>query len=323
MSKLTRILIHGLLTVLLVAGFSASTVNAALGVNNTSAEIDRKFVFGGFFTLSSGQTLNEDLYIFGGMAELETGSIVNGDIVLMGGSLDAGGTINGSISAFGGTVNVARTANVTGGLTSFGAAVYDETDPNSYTPSLPGQDHPEPPAIPAAPRFGSFEWFIKILTSLFWKVLQAFLMAGLASILMALLPRNMEQARLTLQQAPLASAGTGILASLVLPAVLLILILSLCLIPVALLLVFAVIFAWLASWALLGLQFGMWMEGLFKVDWQPAVTAGVGTLILSLGYQLFILIPCIGWASVILAAGFGFGALLLSRFGTQSYPVRY
>ena len=52
---------------------------------------DDKVVFGGTYTLESGQSLDGDLVIFGGAVTTEADSTVNGDIVLIGGVVEVGG----------------------------------------------------------------------------------------------------------------------------------------------------------------------------------------------------------------------------------------
>ena len=47
---------------------------------------DGKVIFGGTYTLKSGQILNESLVIIGGVVVLEEGSIVIGDVVVIAGN---------------------------------------------------------------------------------------------------------------------------------------------------------------------------------------------------------------------------------------------
>jgi hypothetical protein len=82
-----------------------------------------KVIFGGTFTLASGETLNEDLTIIGGTVVLEEGSIVNGKVVVLGGTLEINGTVNGDVVAAGGYVKLGESAVVKGNITSAGASV--------------------------------------------------------------------------------------------------------------------------------------------------------------------------------------------------------
>ncbi len=52
---------------------------------------DDKVVFGGTYTLESGQTLDGNLVIFGGAVTTEADSTVNGDVALLGGVAEIGG----------------------------------------------------------------------------------------------------------------------------------------------------------------------------------------------------------------------------------------
>ena len=54
-----------------------------------------KVVFGGNFTLESGETLDGALLVFGGTADLESGSTVAKDVVVMGGTVVRAGRDRG------------------------------------------------------------------------------------------------------------------------------------------------------------------------------------------------------------------------------------
>ena len=72
---------------LLIAAVIIPTTATASGFS------DDKVVFGGNFTLGSGEVLNGDLVVFGGNIVLETSSTINGDTVVLGAlSANAPGT---------------------------------------------------------------------------------------------------------------------------------------------------------------------------------------------------------------------------------------
>jgi hypothetical protein len=55
--------------------------------------------------------------------------------------------------------------------------------------------------------------------------------------------------------------------------------------------------------------------------WAPAVSAGVGTIVLYFvlgGFSL--LIPCVGWLPRTMVGIWGLGAALVTYFGTRDYP---
>ena len=112
MKKLTRILVF----VLLISAILIPSTVSASGFR------DDKVIFGGNFTLDSGETLHGDLVVFGGNVILETSSTVNGDTVVMGGNATSNGTINGNLVALGGIVELQEEARVIGDLTVLGSS---------------------------------------------------------------------------------------------------------------------------------------------------------------------------------------------------------
>jgi hypothetical protein len=100
--------------------------------------------------------------------------------------------------------------------------------------------------------------------------------------------------------------------------VILLLMITLILIPIALAaaMIFGlgVLFGWIAIGTLLGERLAV----LFKAQWAPAVHAGVGTFALSLGAALFGAIPCVGWVVPFLIMLVATGGIVMSAFGTRT-----
>src|SRR5512144_1903617 len=59
----------------------------------SNGHFDGQVIFGQFYTLKSGDTLDGNLLVFGGSATIEKDATVNGSIVLFGGSLTVNGTV--------------------------------------------------------------------------------------------------------------------------------------------------------------------------------------------------------------------------------------
>ena len=98
-------------------------------------------------------------------------------------------------------------------------------------------------------------------------------------------------------------------------------IITICLIPVAFILAVVVALAWAFGMIALGLEVGKRLTQAFKWDWAPAASAGLGTFILMLVVGgVDALLPCVGWVVPVLVGMVGFGAVLITRAGTQTYP---
>ena len=81
-------------------------------------------VFGGTFTLESGEVLEGDLVIFGGSAELQHGSIVDGDVLLFGGNAEINGEIMGDLALLGGNADLGPSTVITGDVVTLGGNVH-------------------------------------------------------------------------------------------------------------------------------------------------------------------------------------------------------
>jgi hypothetical protein len=93
---------------------------------------------------------------------------------------------------------------------------------------------------------------------------------------------------------------------------------TICLSPIALLLGVALLAAGTFGWAAVGLLVGRRLLEAFKVKViTPLMAVAAGILLLS----LLGAIPCLGALVVIVAGCVGLGAVVLTRFGTQTYPL--
>jgi hypothetical protein len=302
---------------------------------------DDKVVFGGTYTLESGESLDGNLVIFGGAVTTETDSSVNGDIVLIGGVAEIGGTVNGNFVGIGGAVQLTSSAVVNGDLVTIGATLsreegarvngqivngigvpfsFEIPDSDVRIPDIPGiPDMPEAPAVPAvpqAPRINvSFNPFLEIL----WFFFRTFMLAMLAVLVVIFFEKPTLRVSNAAIEQPLITGGAGFLTALLTPMALIALTLTIILIPVTLLTILALIVAWLFGWIAIGLEVGCRIAKLFNVEWASAISAGVGTFLLFLVLGGFAFIDCIGWIPMFLVGLWGLGAVIMTRFGTQAY----
>jgi hypothetical protein len=119
---------------------------------------------------------------------------------------------------------------------------------------------------------------------------------------------------------PLISGGLGLLTIIILPIILVLLAITICLIPAALIGAFVLILAWIYGMIALGLEVGKRISTAFKKEWHPAITAGLGTLLLMTVLNMMqSIVPCVGWIPKALVGFLGLGAVLLTQFGTITY----
>lgn len=314
-----------ILMVMVVLGAVLLGLPAQVSAQGPTPSDNSPVVFGGDYVLPSGVVI-DDLVIFGGNARLEAGSTVSGDVVVFGGNLDANGAVRGNVVTFGGTLRLGDSAVVEGNLSSLGGST--DISPKAV---IRGQRVTGVGNMPL--RIPS-----RVYTPAFWvdfgpgfnllsAVFLALILAALAVLIALILPRPTERVAQTIGTQPVISGALGLLTLVVAPALFIVLMITVILIPVGILGVLVFALAVLFGWIALGLEVGKRIADLFKVTWPLAVSAGVGTLIFSLVANLifalsgewFWTLCCIGIPVFTLIVMVGLGGVLASRFGTQVY----
>jgi len=299
-----------LVLVVLVVGLLPITAYAA-----TPSDV----VIGNSYTLGSGKVLNDDLLIIGGSVNLMQGSTVNGSVILIGGSLNAAGTIDGELAVFGGTVNLASTFVLNGDLITAGAAVNRDPLAQINGQIYTGGDTPNlvlPGGVHLPNLASNFNPFFRVGGFL----ISIFLWALVAMVVAMFIPTHLTRTSQTAVTQPVISGGLGCLTIIVVPFILVLLAITICLIPAALIGALILAIAWVFGLVALGLEVGKRISGMFKQDWHPAISAGVGTLALMIVLSgLQTIIPCVGWIPQTLVGMIGLGAVLLTQFGRKPY----
>ncbi len=301
---------------------------------------DDKVVFGGTYTLESGQSIDGNLVIFGGAVTTEVDSTVNGDVVLLGGVAQVEGTVNGNLVGIGGAVQLGEAAVVNGDLVTIGATLSREEGARvngqivngmgvPFTLDIPDSsgpitEFPEMPEVPAIPKTPGIGFTFNPLLDMMWFFFRTFMLALLAVLVVIFFEKPTTRVAKAAVEQPLVTGGAGFLTAFISPMALIALTLTIILIPVALLTILVLIVAWLFGGIAIGLEVGRRIAKLFNVEWAPAVSAGIGSFILffvigGLGEVFF----CLGLLPQILIGFWGLGAVIMTRFGTQSYnPTR-
>jgi hypothetical protein len=283
---------------------------------------DDKVVFGDTYQLKENEILNGTLAVLGGTATLETGSQVTGDVALMGGTLEINGTVGGNVSTLGGTLILTDNAIIHGDVTMLGGTLHqtDHTriDGQVYNGGLRPFRLSFPNLRNNPVSFGSGPF--AAVWNFFSGIFSAMVMALLAVLVVLVWPRPVERVGKAVIAQPAVTGGLGLLTSIVLPTMLVLLILTLILIPFSLLGFLILGIAFLFGWIAVGLEVGNRLAALFKQQWNPAATAGLGTLVLGIVASTVGWVQCIGWLVPFTIAMIGLGGVVVTRFGTQWYP---
>jgi cytoskeletal protein CcmA (bactofilin family) len=282
-----------------------------------------KVVFGGTYTLKSGETLDGTLLVFGGMATLESGSTVTKDVVVMGGTVDAKGTIEGDVVAIGGQVDLAATAVVEGDVAAIGATVDQRPGAVVEGRVVTQIEGPMTLSIAKGIRLPAVRMMgFQGIFSVAWFFLKILLWMVLAAVVVLFIPDRTRRAADTVVSQPLSSGGLGLLTALILPPVLVLLSITICLLPVALVALIIAVLIWAFGLIAIGYELGVRLARLAKQEWAPAVNAGFGTFVLMLILNTVgSLLPCVGWILPFLVGCIGFGSVVLTRLGAQAYPL--
>ncbi|MBN1179597.1 MAG: hypothetical protein JXD18_10310 [Anaerolineae bacterium] len=285
------------------------------------------------FVLESGDVVEGDLVIIGGNAELEDGSRVEGSVVVWGGSVDVGGVVEGDVAVFGGSADLEDTAEVEGGVTSFGGDVDWEEGavvegPHVFGPGELWNGNFVIPFVPAAPteptnpvrviRDGPGAFVRGAFVQSVQVMLLTLLMAGLGGLVAVLWPRPALRVGEAGIQSLLPALGMGLLTFFVALIVVVGLAVTICLSPIAFLVMLLVGIAAVYGWIAVGIHIG---DRIVGGSGNPFWSAALGAGLLTFLSGLLNLIPCIGWILPFFLVCIGLGAAVLTRFGAVPYPA--
>ncbi len=299
---------------------------------------DGRVVFGQSFTLENGNTLDGDLLVFGGSAEIEEDATVNGNIILFGGDLTVDGNVTGDVSVTGGEVFLGSAAHIFGDLITVGAtlekadsAQVDGQIYNTATSWVGGNsvDHPQIPVVPDPNPNIHFNFNpFGAIGNLFG---QAFGLAVLAMVVMLFLARHADRIAHAVIAQPLTAAGLGLLTCTLAPVafvtlgILSIFVITLIVtVPLIIVLAIALGMAAIFGWIALGYEIGQRLTRALHQEWHPALSAGLGTFLLTLvvnGASVLNFIPgvaCFTWILPSLVGVVALGGVVMTRFGTQT-----
>lgn len=291
---------------------------------------DDQVIMGGSYVLAEGEELDGNLIVLGGTAKIETDATVHGDVILMGGQVNVDGTIEGNLSLYGGSGSLEKNAVIEGNVTVYSSALNSNENsviegkitrmdnlPNGFTIPDPVQK----PEVPSPSIFTSSDDnpVMRFITTALWIIFGSIATAIIAMILALFFPRAMQISAEAIVKNPLLASGVGLLTTIAAPIAAGLAAITLILIPVSALIALVFIGAVFFGWIILGMELGERIRIAFKVNWHPAITAGLGNLLLTFVLLSVWQLPCLGWAMVSLAAIFGLGGVILTRFGTRLF----
>jgi cytoskeletal protein CcmA (bactofilin family) len=305
----------------------------------------------GPFTLEAENTTSGDLVVFGGPVTLEENSHFNGDLTVFGYfTMSEGATLNGQLVVLGeaaiggmvdgnvfvaGPVNLAETATIDGDLSVVGQITQDEgaivkgeiipIDESDWNFPI-NIDIPGPIVSPSLPQSGvvRMPFWLRTLTAIAQALVSILILTLLSLVVVSLWPQQIERVGRTIEEALLISYGTGLLTLVVAVLAAVLLAITICLSPFALLILIALSLGGLMGWIALGLVLGRRvLSSLFnqpqpKLVLAAVIGTGLITTLLAMS-QVFNALQALLFFILIPPA---VGAVLLTRFGTLPYATR-
>ena len=294
---------------LLLAGLLLSLTLA--GPVYAANALEGKVVIGESFTLKSGETIDGDLVVISGSAVVEAGAHITGNVVVMGGSviLRATAEIDQQLAVLGGSISREKGALVKGG------------ESQSFGFSGSSQPTPERPAGRASFLAG-FDPLFQLAQNLLQAVAVILVVSVLALLIGALLPDASTRVSAAIATAPAVSGLLGLLTLIAVPILLTLVAITICLIPFSLVGAIVYMAALLFGWVAFGLLLGNRLAAALRWNLPPAVTALLGTFVVTaVAAPLWFISPlqCIGVPLDVIFACLGLGGVVLTRFGSTPY----
>lgn len=222
-------------------------------------------------------------------------------------------------------MGLGNTAEVDGNITTLAATLNREAGAQVHGDVIRGLQRPlrfpfsGRVITPDVPDFGvRFPGILNVM----WFFFRTFLWAALAVLLVMFLPLHTERVAVSIVRQPILAGGVGLLTAVVAPLLLIGIAITIILIPVSLVGALILAIAWFFGRIALGYEIGKRFSETTNQDWPAPVAAGIGTFVMTFVIDgANSLIPCVGWIIPALVGIVALGGVLLSRFGTQTYPL--
>jgi len=274
-------------------------------------------LFGCGGRIQKGAQVNRDVVSFGGDVVMEESSRVNNDVVVFGGDVDVAGRIDHDVMVFGGVVTLESTAVVNGNVVAVGGLV-DRKEGAIVRGELRNENGTAPRFSPVSPIWTGWNF----LGDAIWRFVQGFFtmigLVALGAMLLVFTPKQLVQVREVAEKSALPSLGVGCLTLLVVPPLIILFIFTCLGIPLSAILGILLVAAAAFGWIALGILLGDRLLNALKVkNIVPILAMVVGLIVL----WLVSAVPVLGGLIGLFLAALAVGAVVLTRFGTQTYPM--
>jgi cytoskeletal protein CcmA (bactofilin family) len=315
-SKLNKRLAILLVLAAIFALAACSTLPASqAGGESFSDTYPSQFLSGDVYILKANERIDGNISGVGTTLIIQEGALVTGDISLIGGNLDVEGKINGNVNVLAGTAKIGDTAHINGNLNQ----IFNQTDISPQA-MIDGQINTFVIPLSGEQNFGKnvtnlLEW----LKPAVWLLLQFIRIVGLivfTLIATALFKQPTFNVIHAVRKSPAVAWGAGLLTIFSLPIISTVLIVTVCLSPIGLILLIALLICVIWSWTVISNMVGTQMTRWLHLEWSAEGTAVFGALLVGILISTISLLPVAGFLINLFFCSVGLGGILLSRFGT-------
>ncbi len=287
------------------------------------------------YTLEEGEQLEGDLIVFNGNVTLEEDSQVEGSVIVWNGSANIEGSIAGDLVVSIGDIHLGPSASVDGQVVctwncdvkqdegaQVGGGVFEA---NPWEALRLDHERGVPIPVPSPISFWAsapgqaLGWILKLVRT----VAAILVVAAVAGLVALIWPQPTAQIGHTVIEAPWQSLGIGFLTVVSATVLIVVLAITICLSPIALLAALALGAAGLFGWIGVGAVVGERMLQALKArETEPMWAAALGTLVvtaISSGLSIAFCLAPLGWLATLIVGCMGLGAVALTRFGTTAY----
>ena len=290
-------------------------------------------VYSGDVTVRRDGRIQGNLNVYSGDVEVEEGSRVDGNVTAWSGDLQVDGRVDGSVAAMAGDIEVGNGAYIGGDISAMAGHIKQRAGAEVGGNILrgPALKLPAPPALgllpwlrapqaPDAPVPPAQDGFFGRSLGFVGRTLAAFLLLGLfvagAAAIAALRPAWTQDVQGVLGRQAALSFATGLIANVLMLAVIGFLFITICLRPPGLLLAVGMLAFNVAGMAAVGAEIGSRLSERMSGQWTPTSRTALGVVVPGA-------IIAFLWAIGGCFSFFGsMGALLLGSFGVGAILVK-
>ncbi len=296
---------------------------------NAEESVSGDQVIFGDVELKENSRLDGDLVVFG-TVDIEEGAELIGDLVVMG-KAGIAGAVDGDVLTAG-DVKVLESGHIYGDVSAVGAVDREEgaiIDGEIIPLDEEDFDWNFPVPMPLGERriervHSPTPTWIQILSRIFRSILTVVLITLLAMVIVSIWPEPTERIGEVIKVSPALAFGMGLLVFLVTFIVELILFITICLIPFALLGWVVITVGLLMGWVAFGLVLGRRiLSGVFNQSEPSTLLAAVlGTALVTFVVELAGVLPPLRGLAYLLLLPLGAGAVVLTHFGMRPYTTQ-